>query len=80
MKTELIKGENMNQFTRHHLFWTLWMCTLLLLLVTGCGLGFRIDPDGMTFQWDWPDNVSAVLPQKNSEPSPSPLTRSPPPG
>jgi hypothetical protein len=58
----------------------LFILAVMVLIFTGCGLGFRIEPNGMTFKWDWPDNVSAVLPQKNIPAGQPPLTRSPPPG
>lgn len=42
---------------------------MLVSVIGACGLGIRIDPDGMSLHWDWPDNVSAVISEKESPPT-----------
>jgi hypothetical protein len=70
----------MSKLTLQRLLLASFLAFLIIAIATGCGLGFRIKPNGMTFKWDWPDNVSSLLPEKNLPAGEPPLTRSPPPG
>ncbi len=47
---------------------------MLVSVIGACGLGIRIDPDGMSLHWDWPDNITLPDLQKNFQPDSPPST------